>query len=60
MKLLSVSSGSGKSTVLSLLLRLYDPDEGANYFGGVDIKTLNPKWLRSNVGFVPQVSFRML
>lgn len=48
-------SGSGKSTVLSLLLRLYDPDEGAVYFGGMDIKTLNPKWLRSNIGFVPQV-----
>ncbi|GAU92589.1 hypothetical protein RvY_04650 [Ramazzottius varieornatus] len=47
-------SGSGKSTVLSLLLRLYDPDEGAVYFGGMDIKTLNPKWLRSNIGFVPQ------
>ncbi|OQV26132.1 ATP-binding cassette sub-family B member 10, mitochondrial [Hypsibius exemplaris] len=47
-------SGSGKSTIISLLLRLYDPDKGSVYLDGVDVKTLSPKWLRSNIGYVPQ------
>ncbi|XP_066472828.1 ATP-binding cassette sub-family B member 10, mitochondrial [Tiliqua scincoides] len=47
-------SGSGKSTVVSLLLRLYDPGSGAVMVDGVDIRQLNPLWLRTNIGTVSQ------
>lgn len=47
-------SGSGKSTITSLLLRLYDPQSGGIYLDGVNIKDLNPKWLRSYIGAVNQ------
>lgn len=48
------SSGSGKSTVVSLLLRLYDPISGAISLDGHDIRQLNPGWLRSKIGTVSQ------
>lgn len=48
------SSGSGKSTVVSLLLRLYDPDAGKITLDGHDIRDLNPCWLRSQIGTVSQ------
>lgn len=47
-------SGSGKSTVAALLLRLYDPQSGGVYLDNIDIKKLNPNWLRSNIGAVSQ------
>ncbi|KAL8185911.1 UNVERIFIED_CONTAM: ATP-binding cassette sub- B member 10, mitochondrial [Gekko kuhli] len=47
-------SGSGKSTVVSLLLRLYDPISGAITVDGVDIRQLNPLWLRTKTGTVSQ------
>uniref|UniRef100_A0A7N1A511 Uncharacterized protein n=1 Tax=Kalanchoe fedtschenkoi TaxID=63787 RepID=A0A7N1A511_KALFE len=47
-------SGSGKSTVISLLQRFYDPDSGHITLDGVDIKTLNLKWLRQQMGLVSQ------
>lgn len=47
-------SGSGKSTVGSLLLRFYDPQCGSISLDGVDLKDLNPKWLRQNIGAVNQ------
>ncbi|XP_030378233.1 ATP-binding cassette sub-family B member 10, mitochondrial [Scaptodrosophila lebanonensis] len=47
-------SGSGKTTIASLLLRLYDPQGGSVLLDGVDLRTLNPQWLRSNVGAVTQ------
>uniref|UniRef100_A0A8C4WZ60 ATP-binding cassette sub-family B member 10, mitochondrial n=1 Tax=Eptatretus burgeri TaxID=7764 RepID=A0A8C4WZ60_EPTBU len=47
-------SGCGKSTLLSLLLRLYDPQQGQVLVDGHDIQTLNPSWLRANVGTVSQ------
>jgi ATP-binding cassette subfamily B protein len=47
-------SGVGKSTLLSLLLRLYDPDAGAITLAGVDIRALSLDTLRSNIAFVPQ------
>ena len=48
-------SGSGKSSVISLLLRFYDPQGGCVRLDGVDIKTLNLRWLRSQYGLVSQV-----
>ncbi|XP_006902133.1 PREDICTED: ATP-binding cassette sub-family B member 10, mitochondrial-like [Elephantulus edwardii] len=48
------SSGSGKSTVVSLLLRLYDPHSGTVSLDGHDIRQLNPVWLRSKIGTVSQ------
>ncbi|KAJ0978953.1 hypothetical protein J5N97_014427 [Dioscorea zingiberensis] len=48
------SSGSGKSTVIALLERFYDPDFGTIQLDGVDIKSLKLKWLRSQMGLVSQ------
>uniref|UniRef100_A0A3P8UDD6 ATP binding cassette subfamily B member 10 n=1 Tax=Cynoglossus semilaevis TaxID=244447 RepID=A0A3P8UDD6_CYNSE len=48
------SSGSGKSTMVSLLLRLYDTDLGNITIDGYDIRDLNPYWLRSQIGTVSQ------
>ena len=47
-------SGSGKSTVINLIERFYDPQSGAVMLDGVDIKTLNVRWLRSIIGLVGQ------
>jgi len=49
-------SGCGKSTLAALLLRFYDPRSGTVAIGGTDIKTLDPDWLRNNIGVVSQVS----
>ncbi|XP_055701826.1 multidrug resistance protein homolog 65-like [Phlebotomus papatasi] len=48
------SSGSGKSTCLQLLQRLYDPTEGEVVIDGVDIKKINTAFLRSQIGVVGQ------
>ncbi|KAK1268040.1 putative multidrug resistance protein [Acorus gramineus] len=47
-------SGSGKSTVIALLERFYDPSKGLILLDGVDIKSLQLKWLRSQMGLVSQ------
>ncbi|XP_078443955.1 putative multidrug resistance protein [Wolffia australiana] len=47
-------SGSGKSTVISLLQRFYDPRGGQVLLDGVDIRRLRLKWLRSQMGLVSQ------
>ncbi|GAU20320.1 hypothetical protein TSUD_338010 [Trifolium subterraneum] len=48
------SSGSGKSTVVSLIERFYDPTSGQVTLDGNDIKTLKLKWLRQQIGLVSQ------
>ncbi len=50
-------TGSGKSTIVNLLLRLYDIEEGTIKFSSVDIKNLSFKSLRENIGYVPQDNF---
>ncbi|XP_011005954.1 PREDICTED: ABC transporter B family member 4-like [Populus euphratica] len=47
-------SGSGKSTVISLLQRFYDPHSGHITLDGIDIKSLQLKWLRQQMGLVSQ------
>ncbi|KAJ1278283.1 hypothetical protein BS78_04G068300 [Paspalum vaginatum] len=47
-------SGSGKSTVIALLERFYDPSAGEVTVDGVDIRRLRLKWLRSQMGLVSQ------
>ena len=47
-------SGAGKSTVLNLLLRLYDPDAGRVLLDGRDIRQLDAAWLRAQFGVVLQ------
>jgi ATP-binding cassette subfamily B (MDR/TAP) protein 1 len=47
-------SGCGKSTVIQLLQRFYDPLDGAVLIDGIDIKDLNIKWLRQHIGVVSQ------
>ncbi|KXN87644.1 Alpha-factor-transporting ATPase [Leucoagaricus sp. SymC.cos] len=48
------ASGSGKSTVASLLERLYEPLEGRIRFGNVDVNEVDVQWLRSGLGVVSQ------
>lgn len=48
------STGSGKSTLINLMVRLIDVSEGTIYLDGKDIRTLDLKALRSQFGFVPQ------
>ncbi|KAG8366046.1 hypothetical protein BUALT_Bualt17G0035300 [Buddleja alternifolia] len=47
-------SGSGKSTVVNLLLRLYEPTNGEILIDGYPMKGLNIKWLRERIGYVGQ------
>ncbi|CAM6028755.1 unnamed protein product [Sphagnum balticum] len=48
------SSGSGKSTVIGLLERYYDPSSGSILLDGIDIKNLQLRWLRTQIGLVSQ------
>ncbi|KAF6134426.1 hypothetical protein GIB67_030629 [Kingdonia uniflora] len=48
------SSGSGKSTIVSLIERFYDPTSGQVMLDGQDIKTLKLRWLRQQIGLVSQ------
>ncbi|VDL93089.1 unnamed protein product [Schistocephalus solidus] len=47
-------SGSGKSTTVQLIQRLYDPLEGRVTLDGVDLRQLDVKWLRQQIGVVSQ------
>ena len=47
-------SGCGKSTVVALLERFYDVDGGSLLLDGRDVKSLNVRWLRSQIGLVSQ------
>lgn len=52
------TSGSGKSTVVDILLGLLEPKSGGIYADGVDIKLNYRKWLR-NIGYIPQMIFML-
>lgn len=48
------ASGSGKSTIVALIERFYDPLEGSVTLDGNNLKDLNVRWLRSQIGLVSQ------
>jgi len=48
------STGSGKSTIVNLLLRFYDVTKGQVLVNGVDVREVAQKELRSHIGYVPQ------
>jgi ATP-binding cassette subfamily B protein len=50
-------TGAGKTTIISLLLRFYDPERGRITVDGVDIRDLDPAALRGLIGFVQQDLF---
>lgn len=50
-------SGSGKSTITKLIQKLYLPFEGTIYIDEVDIRQMNPIWLRNNIGVVLQENY---
>jgi ATP-binding cassette subfamily B protein len=50
-------TGAGKSTVMKLLARFYDPDQGAVRVDGLDLRTLDLHQFRRQLGYVPQEAF---
>ena len=50
-------TGSGKSTLVNLVPRLFDPTAGAVLVDGIDVRRLDPAELRRHIGFVPQETF---
>jgi ATP-binding cassette subfamily B protein len=48
------STGSGKTSLLNLVARLFDVSDGAVLLGGVDVRKLDPALLGSRIGLVPQ------
>jgi ATP-binding cassette subfamily B protein len=50
-------TGSGKSTIAQLMLRMYDPQSGNIFYDGVNIKDIDLRTLRSQISYVPQDVF---
>ena len=48
------TSGCGKSSIMSLIERYYDPIDGEILYSGVNIKKFDPKWLKKQIGIVSQ------
>ncbi|MES2476176.1 MAG: ABC transporter ATP-binding protein [Verrucomicrobiota bacterium] len=51
------ATGAGKSTVLNLLTRFYDPTDGRILIDGIPLDTVSKEWLRDQLGYVTQESF---
>jgi ATP-binding cassette, subfamily B, multidrug efflux pump len=51
------STGAGKTTLVNLLVRLYDATDGTVRVGGVDVRQLDPDVLWTTIGYVPQRPF---
>ena len=47
-------SGTGKSTIFQLMMRLYDPDLGTVLLDGIDLRKLDLSWLRGQISYVSQ------
>ena len=50
-------TGSGKSTIAQLMLRMYDPQKGKILYDGIDIREIDLTTLRSQISYVPQDVF---
>ena len=50
-------TGSGKTTLVNLIARLFDPTSDSVEMGGVDLREFDPEELRRQIGFVPQETF---
>ncbi len=50
-------TGSGKTSLVNLIPRLFDPSSGAVELDGIDLRDLDPEELRRQIGFVPQETF---
>lgn len=50
-------TGCGKTTLASLIPRLFDPTHGSVELGGMDLRRFDPEELRRQIGFVPQETF---
>jgi len=48
------TTGSGKSSIVSLIPRFYDVSEGAIYVGGTDVRDVTQQDLRNKIGYIPQ------
>ncbi|MBN2289209.1 MAG: ABC transporter ATP-binding protein [Candidatus Glassbacteria bacterium] len=48
------ATGAGKTTIINLLCRFYDPQQGEILIDGVDLRELDKTWLRSNIGLALQ------
>lgn len=48
------TSGCGKSSIISLIERFYDPEQGEILFNGRNIKDLCPKWYHNQIAIVQQ------
>jgi len=51
------STGAGKTTLVNLIPRLFDPTEGSIHVDGVDVRELDPQTLWSTIGLVPQRAY---
>jgi ATP-binding cassette subfamily B protein len=51
------STGAGKTTIINLLARFYDPQEGEILIDGINIRNFDKKWLRQNIGIALQDVF---
>lgn len=50
-------SGAGKTTLVNLILKFYAPQSGSIYLDGRDLMTIDPRWLRNQIGVVSQEIF---
>jgi ATP-binding cassette subfamily B protein len=50
-------SGVGKTTLINLICRFYDPEEGAVFLDGIDLRRVKLRHLRGRIGIVPQEPF---
>ena len=48
------NTGSGKTTILNLIMRFYDPEEGEVLIDGIDVKKMDLKTLRRSIGYATQ------
>lgn len=51
------ATGSGKTTMINLIERFYDPQKGQILFDGIDLSRFDPRWLREQIGLVMQDIF---